>query len=244
MKNFTVILFIFFLVSLIMSIFEPTNLMALFIAIFLAFIIAFICLAYYLGPLLGIITGLLFIATPFLLEYLGYNYGLPFFKTVTLSTTEQTQMYSMLNLNTLFSAFTVPLIFITSLFFGFKIKIFSNIKKYHKTFLIITMSLLLAINFLVITKEQIIWEEAVKWLIIALVINVVFNFLFYFRANISEIFKEIPIILYLALFAGRSLKPINEFNLIVTLVLTIVYLILLYTEYKLRKIKHEVEHLS
>lgn len=244
MKNFIVILFMFFLVALIMSIFEPTNLMALFVAIFLAFIIAFICLSYYLGPLLGIITGLLFIATPFLLEYLGYTYNLPFFQTVTLSTLAPEQMYAILNLNNLFSAFTVPLLFITSLFFGFKIKIFSNIKKYHKTFLIITISLLLAINFLIVTREQIVWEHFLKWLFIALIINFVFSFLFYFRANIPEIFKEIPIILYLALLAGRSLKPINEFNLLVVLILTVVYLILLYTEYKLRKIKHEVEHLT
>lgn len=244
MRNFIIILFIFFLIFIIVSIFWATNQMFLFLAIFLGFLIAFICLGYYLGPILGIIIGLLFIASPFLLEYLGYRFYLPFFKESTITGLEVTQIGNLISTDTLFSIFTIPLLFMTSLFFAFKIKIFTNVKTYHKIFLTVIMSLLVAANFLNITSEQAIFNDFIKWLAIALVISALMSYIFYFRLDTDRIFKEIPIILFLTIFITRSLKPINEFNLFIGIILVIIYLILLYNEYKLQKISHELEHLT
>ena len=128
------------------------------------------------------------------------------------------------------------------MFFAIKIKIFSNIKTYHSTALILIATFLVAISFLNITVENIDYADFIKWLIIAFVTSILLFILYDFKVNTPEIFKELPIIMYLAVFGARSLMPINEFNLLITVFFTIIYLIILLREYKLRQIKHQLDH--
>ncbi len=238
MKNFTIILFIFYILFLIGSLFI-TDPLLLFLALFIGFVISFICLNYYLSFWRGISIGILFIILPFILEYLGFRFDLPFFDTHVIRTLTLNRLDLPITLNTLFSIFTIPLLFITALFFSHKLKLFANVKNYHKTFIIIVASLLVSLNFLSITNEAIKYQDFLKWLAIGLVINFGLSWLYKFQVETPEIYKELPIILYLAIYGGRALRSFDYFNLAITVILTFAYLIVLYNEYKLRKISQQ-----
>jgi len=239
MRNFTLVLFIFFIIFLIGTLFISDPLL-FFITIFLGFLLCFLCLISYLGFGRGIIIGILFMGLPYMVEYFGFRFGLPYFETHLIQALSFDKINIPLTLTTLFSIFTIPLLFMASLFFSQKLKIFTSVKKYHKTFLLITASLLVAINFVIIRTELINFTEFIKWLIIALVINIVLVSYYKFKIKIPETFKELPIILYLAIYGSRALKTLDSFSLVVALILTFTYLMLLYKEHKLRQISSEL----
>jgi hypothetical protein len=241
MKNFTIILFIFLCLFLVVYIFT-IDLLPLFLTIFLAFIIAFICLASYLGKIRGILCGLIFIFLPFLLEYLFYLYKIPFFYSPVIKFLSRSEIRLPLTLNNLFLVFTIPLLFMASLFLSQKIKSFSNLKNYHQTFLVIISSLLLAITFLSFTQNQLDYLNFFKWLIIGLIINSLLVKLYKFNPKTAETFKELPIIIYLAIFATSALKRMDNLQLLIVGILTFIYLLLLYYEYKFKKIKTAFPH--
>ncbi|MBD3359379.1 MAG: hypothetical protein GF365_01570 [Candidatus Buchananbacteria bacterium] len=238
MKNFTIILFIFYILFLMGSLFIIDPLL-FFLTIFVGFVIGFICLNYYLSFWRGISIGILFIFLPFIFEYLGFRFNLPFFDTHLIQTLTLNQIDLPITLNTLFSIFTIPLLLISALFFSHKLKLFANVKNYHKTFIIITGSLLVALNFLSITNEAIKYQDFLKWLAIALVINFILSWLYKFQVETPEIYKELPIILYLSIYGSRALRSFDYFNLTITVILTFAYLIVLYNEYKLKKISQQ-----
>jgi hypothetical protein len=238
MKNFTIILFVFYVLFLIASLFVVDPLL-FFLTLFIGFLIAFICLNYYLTFWRGVSIGLLFIGLPFILEYLGFKLNLPFFETHLIEILTLNRIDLPLSLNTLFSVFTIPLLFITALFFSRKLKLFANVKNYHKTFIIIITSLLVALNFLSITNEAIKYQDFLKWLAIALVVNFALSWLYKFQVETPEIYKELPIILYLSIYGSRALRIVDQFNLAITVILTLAYLLILYNEYKLRKISQQ-----
>jgi len=235
MRTFTIILFIFFAFFLIISLFviDP---FPFFLVIFLAFLIAFICLAAYLGSFRGILAGLLFIFLPFILESLHYHYHLPFSSLPLIRNFTFNRNNLPITLTNLFTIITIPLLFLSSLFFAQKIKILANVKNYHKTFLILASSFLMAISFLAVKPNNIDYNNFVKWLIIALITNLIVVWFYKFKPKTPEIYKESPIILYLAIYGMSALKRMDAFNLIITVLLTFLYLILLYNEYKIRKI--------
>jgi len=240
MRTFTIILFIFFAFFLIISLFviDP---FPFFLVIFLAFLIAFICLAAYMGPFRGILAGLLFIFLPFILESLHYRYHLPFsslplFKNLTLDRSNLP-----VTLTSLFTVITIPLLFMSALFFAQKIKLLASVKNYHKTFLIVASSFLMAISFLSVKPNAIVYQNFLKWLIIALIIYFVAAWLYKFKPETAEIYKELPIILYLAIYGVSALKRLDVFNLMITILFTIIYLILLYNEYKIRKLSQTLK---
>ncbi|MDD5341641.1 MAG: hypothetical protein PHC97_04400 [Patescibacteria group bacterium] len=51
-----------------------------------------------------------------------------------------------------------------------------------------------------------------------------------------DLFKEAPIIIYLAIYGINSLKLFDPFGLLIAGLLTLIYLLLLYNEYKMNKI--------
>lgn len=238
MKNFTIILFVFYVLFLIGSLFIIDPLL-FFLTIFVGFLIAFICLNYYLGFWRGILIGILFIALPFIIEYIGFRFELPFFSTHLIQLLTLNQIDLPITLNTLFSIFTIPLLFIATLFFSHKIQLFANIKKYYKTFIIIISSLLVSLNFLSLQAESVKYDDFIKWLGIALIVNLLLASFYKFKVDTPEIYKELPIILYLSIYGSRALKIVDQFNLLITVILTVVYLIILYNEYKLRKISQQ-----
>jgi len=236
MRSFTIILFVFFAFFLAISLFVVDPL-PFFIVIFLAFLICFICLASYLGKLRGLTIGIIFIILPFLIEYYAYKYQLPFAGNALIRNLNFNRINLPITLNNLFTIFTVPLLFLSSLFFAYKIKLLTNLKTYHKTFLIISGSLLVAINFLSLTDNQAQFQNFFKWLIIALIVNSLTVWLYKFKPETKEIYKELPIILYLTIYGTNAFKQADSFQLFVTIILTICYLMLLYNEYKIKKIK-------
>ncbi|HDQ22354.1 MAG TPA: hypothetical protein ENN28_00070 [Candidatus Uhrbacteria bacterium] len=235
MRSFIIILFIFFLIFLTGSLFIIDPLL-FYLMMFLAFLIAILCLANYLGKTKGLIAALLLIGLPFFLEYLFFMFGLPLFESPLISSLRRIDVSLAINLNNLFFILTVPLLFITALFFAQKIKLFINIKVYHKTFLIIASSILIALNFLAITPENLIYKDALKWLVIALVVNLLLSVFYRFNVGTPEIYKELPIILFLSLYGTGALRQMNTFNLVVIFLLAVFYLLILYNEYKIRKI--------
>ena len=238
MKNFSIILFIFFILFLMGSLFinDP---MLVFLVIFLAFILSLICLIAYLGKLRGIIILLSFIILPFLIEYLFHWLKLPLFETPLISTLNWKQLYLPININSLFLIFTLPLLFMSSLFFVQKIKIFSTIKNFPLTFLIISNSILICLNFLIFKANVIIYQDFLKWLLIALITNLLIAKLYSFKADIAEIYKELPIIIYLAIYGVNALRRLDSISLIIAAFLTILYLYLLYKEYKIRQLSQQ-----
>lgn len=235
MRTFIIILFVFFLLFLMGSLFIIDPLI-LFIVIFLAFLIAIICLVYYLGYLRGALILVAFVFLPFFLEYLFYRFNLPFFQSPLIRILNLQQLNLAITLNNLFLVFSLPLLFMTALIFSHKIKLFANIKRFHNTFITINASILVSLSFLLITPTSIEYQNFLKWLVIALIINFLLARFYQFKAEIPEIYKELPIILYLAIYGTSALKQLNTFNLIVTVLLTLFYLLILYNEYKIRKI--------
>ncbi len=235
MRNFIIIIFIFFLLFLVGSLFIIDPLI-FYLMIFMAFLIAIICLIYYLGKIRGVIAALLFIFLPFAIEYLFYTLNLPLFENPLISELSKQELVLAITLNNLFFIFTVPLLFMTALFVAQKIKPFVNIKTYHKTFLVIISSILVSLNFISITQNSFIYQNAIKWLIIALVLNILLAKLYNFKPETPEIFKELPVILFLTIYGAGALRQLNFFNLIFILLLTIFYLVILYDEYKTKKI--------
>ena len=236
MKNFTIILFILFCLFLVVYIFT-IDLLTLFLTIFLAFIITFICLASYLGKIRGIICGLIFIILPFLLEYLFYYYKIPYFYAPVIKYLSRSEIRLPLTLNNLFLVFTIPLLFMAALFFSQKIRAFSNLKNYHKIFLVIISSLLLAVTFINFSQNQLNLIDFIKWLVLALIVNSLLVKFYKFKPETAETFKELPIIIYLSIFATSALKRMDNLQLVIIGILTFIYLLLLYYEYKFKKIK-------
>lgn len=243
MRNFTIILFIFLILTLLGWLFVADPLL-FFITIFLGFLISFVSLFYYLGALRGVIIGLTFIILPFLIEYFGFRYNIPFFSTHLIKNLSFEKISVPFTLATLFTLFTIPLLFITSLFFAYKIKNYFGIKNLHKTFLICVSSILIALNFLVISNHRIYYNDFLKWLAIGIIANLLLCKLFRFNPKVSETFKEIPIILFLSIFGSRALITLDSLNLVLSLVLTVLYLLTLYNEYKLRKISTDIRTLG
>ncbi len=238
MRNLVIIIFIFFLLFLISSLFiaDPQ---IIFLMLTPALLIAFICLSSYLGIWRGILITLLLIFLPFLIEYIFFLLNLPFLGSPMIQKLTLKEINLPITVDNLFSVFATPLIFISALIFSQKMKIFVDIKKYHKTFIIIISSLLIAINFLLITQTTIGYENFIKWLIIALItISLISPFL-KFRAKTPGIYKDLPIVLYLAIYGVGALRLLNIFNLIIAVLLISFYLYILYKEYKIRKISEQ-----
>jgi hypothetical protein len=238
MKNFTIILFVFFIIFLIFSLFVSDQLL-LFLLVFMAFLISFICLSEYLGIIRGIFSGLALVILPFLLEYLLYVLKIPYFETPVIKSIATDNINVPLTVSNLFMVFSIPLLFVCALFFAQKMKLFLNVKKYFKTFLTICSSILISINFLVIDQSGITYQNFIKWLAVALLVNLLISRLYKFRGNISDLFKELPIIIFLIIYGTGAMKSMNASGLIIAALLTIIYLVLLYNEYKFKKIKQQ-----
>lgn len=237
MRNITLIIFIFFILFLIGTLFVISPLF-FFLTIFLAFLISIICLITYLGYR-GIFIAIIFIFIPFVIESLFFRFDLLFFEQPLIRSLTISQINLALTLNNLFFLFTIPLLFMTALFFAQKIRLYFNLKSYHKTFIAVISSLLVSINFLVINQNTFAYTNFIKWLIIALIINSLVAWLFYFKPLTAELYKELPIIIYLAIYGTSALKKLEPFQLIVIAVLTISYLVILYHEYKYKKIRQQ-----
>jgi len=236
MKNLNIILFIFFVLFLILTIFSFDPL-PLFLVIFLAFLICLICLISYLGTDRGIFAALALICLPFLLEYLFYKFNLPFFETPLIRYLTTWGLDLPITLTNLFTVFSVPLLFISALFFAQKIKLLANIKNYHKTFLFLVTAILISLNWLMFSQNQLVYNNFLKWLLVALITNALIVRFYKFKAQTAEIYKEMPIIIYLAIYGTSALKRLDSLNLTITALLTLFYLILLYNEFKIKKLK-------
>ncbi len=239
MRNFTIILFVFFIIFLIFSLFVSDQLL-LFLLVFMAFSIGFICLAKYLGALRGILSGLGLIILPFIIEYLLFVLKIPYFESPLIKSITTNNINVPLTVNNLFMIFSLPLLLICALFFAQKMKLFLNIKNYPKTFLIIASSLLISLNFLVIDQGSITYQNFIKWLIVALLVNILISRLYKFSGKISDLFKELPIIIYLIIYSTNAMKSMNASGLIIAAFLTIIYLMLLYNEYKIKKFSQQL----
>ncbi len=238
MRNFIIILFIFFMFFLIGSLFILDPLI-FYLMLFLAFIVSIICLVYYLGKIKGTAIAIIFIFLPFIIDYLFFKFNIPFFGNPLISDLSKQNLALAITLNNLFFVLTVPLLFMTALFVAKKIKPFFNIRIYHKTFLIIVSSILIGLNFMSISQNKIEYQNAIKWFIIALIVNFISVKLYEFKTNIPEIYKELPVILFLTIYSAGALRQLNIFNLAFILLLTICYLVILYNEYKIKKINEK-----
>ncbi|OGY42273.1 MAG: hypothetical protein A2Y67_04455 [Candidatus Buchananbacteria bacterium RBG_13_39_9] len=194
---------------------------------------------YYLGAR-GFILLLSFIILPFALEYLLFKLKIPFFQEAVIRSLTFRNLDLPINLSTLFSVFSLPLIFCSALIFAQKVKLFISVKKYFKTVLIICSSLLIALSFFAVTQNAIEYQNSIKWLIIALSVNFLVSAFFIFKVNVQEIYKELPIILFLALYNFGGLKRLDVYSLFIGLFLIIFYLLILYNEYKLRKLSQNL----
>jgi len=188
MKTFTIILSIFFVLFLIATLFV-TDPLPIFLTIFLAFISVFICLGLYLGWR-GILAVLLYIILPFLIEYLFYKFKLPLFEQPLIKNLTFKNITLPITLTTLFNIFTLPLAFMAASFFAQKAKLFFNVKIYQKTFLIFVSSFLIAINFLRLDKNGLVYAGFFKWLIIALISYALIIRLYQFKIETADLFKE------------------------------------------------------
>ncbi len=242
MRNFTLILFSFFIVILLVS-FNYTEPMYGFIAIFLAFILSLICLLAYLGFSRGVITALTFSLLPFLLEYLFFKYNflkLPFFKTTIFTSLTKADLTNTLNLKNLITIFLIPTFLTCCLIFAQKIRLYSLIKNYYKTFIVIAASLLFALNLLVISPSEFSYLEGIKWLVISLIINLLLLKLYKFKVKANDIYKELPIIMFLLLYGFNLMKNNNSYSILIAICLTIYYLIMLLNEHKLKKLNPQI----
>ncbi|MCX6744712.1 MAG: hypothetical protein NTX82_04270 [Candidatus Parcubacteria bacterium] len=238
MRNFTLILFSFFIVILLVS-FNYTEPMYGFIAIFLAFVLTLICLFAYLGFLRGMVATLAFLLLPFIFEYLLFTYNslqLPFFKTTIFTSLTKADLAHTLTLKNLIIIFLIPIFLTCCLIFAQKIRLYSLIKKYYGTFIVITASLLFAINFVVISPGEFSYNEAIKWLAISLVINLIMVKLYKFNFKANDIYKELPIIIFLLLYGFNLMHNNNSYSILIGICLAIFYLIMLLNEHKLRKL--------
>jgi len=239
MKNFIVILFVFFIFLLIASLYA-NDLTWIFLTIFTALLITIICVANYSGFWRGISLIVLMIVLPFIFEYLlsFTDYSLfaePIIKKLSLS-----QFNLPINRGNLFYIFTTPLLFMSGLIFSQKIKHYFSVKKYHKTFLIICSALLLSLNNLLFADNVFSYQLAIKWLLISLIVYTLLSRLYIFKVDTDELYKEMPIILYLAIYGANALRGLNSFNLLITVILIAFYLFILYNEYKIRKLSQTV----
>jgi hypothetical protein len=212
-----------------------TDRLFFFLTIFFAFIICLICLTAYLGAQ-GFLIAIAYFILPFLVEYILSKFNLPFFQGSLITNISFKNLDIPINIRSLFLIFTLPLQFSASLFFAQKFKIFIDIKNLHKTFIIITASLFLAFNFIAVYENYLEMRSFLKWFVIALIINLVLGKLFTMKVQTADIYKELPIILYLSLLSIIGLNRLDYVQLILAGFLTIVYLLLLYNEYKIRKL--------
>jgi len=239
MRNFTILLFIFFVFFLLIAWLAPES-MFIFFYIYLALLIAAICLISYLGWLRGFLILLAFILLPFLVEYLFSALKLPLFETSTiiyLSTRKITLPVTTANLILIFNT---PTIFICSLVFSQKLKNYFNLRSYPKIFLVIFASILIALNFINTGAQNFSPINGFKWLIIALAVNVIAAKLFKFKVETADLFKEFPIVLYLLILSLNYIITANYYLLIFMGVLAILYLISLYNEHQYKKITEQV----
>jgi|GEM_PF-2293123 len=239
MRNFIIILFTLFILLLLAIIFIPDPLL-FFLTVFLALIIVTICLFFYLGAFRGLAIVIVFIILPFLIDYLLAKYHFPLFDKPLIENLFTSTPSEMITLSNLYTVFTLPMIFMSALFFAQKIRLYSNIKNYLKTFIVLASSLLVALNFLSVKNNIFVYAPLVKWLLIALLINLLLARLYDFVPDALDIYKEIPIIIYLALYAVGALKRLDLVLLGVAGILTIYYLFILFNEYKIRKLSEKL----
>jgi hypothetical protein len=235
MKNFLILTFIFFLPFLLVAFLAPDP-MFIFFFIYLGMVISLGCLLMYLGWLRSLIIVMAYFILPFLLEYLFNVWKIPFFNTSTiiyLSTRTINLPVTAANLITIFS---IPTLLICSLFFSQKIKLLLNIKHLPKTFLIVTASLLLALNFLNLKMQNLDFGPAIRWFILGLVINIMIAKLIKFKIEIPDFFKEMPIILWLLFFSFNYVTTANYLFLIIGAAFLIIYLVALYNDHQYRKL--------
>jgi hypothetical protein len=235
MKNFIILLFIFFLVFLLIAFIAPDS-MFIFFYIYLALIISALCLMMYVGGLRGIILLVIFILSPFLLEYLFSLLKLPFFSASTIVYLSARTINLPVNAGNLIILFNIPTLLICSLFFSQKLKMLFNIKILQKTFLVIYASILLGLNFLQLGLQKIEYSNAIKWLAISALIYISAIKLIKFKIEIPDFFKEIPIVLFLLIYSFNYALTGSYYFLIITGVLLILYLFILYTEHQYKKI--------
>ena len=235
MRNFTIILFIILIVLFLLVFISPKPL-ALYLSVFSAFLIAVICLNSYLGVLRGIICTFTFIFLPFVLEYFFAKYSIPFALPSLITDWSKNGLYSHINFQTLFFVFSMPTFFICALIFAQKIKLFTGIKTYYNTFLITISSLLMALNFLFFTRQELQYQNATKWLLVALIVNLLLSKLYKFKAETQDIYKELPIIIFLMLYGYNILQNAYPYYLAITVCLSFFYLSLLYNEHQYKKI--------
>jgi hypothetical protein len=240
MKNFLILIFIFFLVFLLIAYLAPDS-MFIFFCIYLALIVALACLLAYLGWLRGLPILITYILLPFLLEYLFSLWHLPFFATATIIYLTTHTLNLPVTTANLIIIFNIPTLLICSLFFSQKLKLLFNIKKYPKIFLVIIASLLFALNFLNIGLQNFIYSDAIKWLIIALLINLPAAKLIKFKIEAPEFYKELPIILYLLIYSFNFTVSGNYVFLLIAAVLLLIYLIALYSEHQYKKISQALQ---
>ena len=234
MRNFTIILFIFFIFLLIALLFVSDPLI-FFLAIFLALIIVTICLFAYIGAWRGLVIVLAFIFLPFLIDYIFAKLHLPFFNKPLIANLFTQNPSELITINNLYSIFTLPLLFTAALFFAKKIQLFANIKNHIKTLVALFSSILLSLNFIYIKANVFDYQQFVKWLIIALLVNYLLARLYDFKVDALNIYKEIPIIIFLALYGIGALKKLDLMLLIICALLTIYYVIMLFNEYRIKK---------
>ena len=212
----------------------------LYLSMVLAFLIVLISLIAYIGTLRGLICALAIIILPILLEYIFTAYKLPFTSTSLITNLTKNGINFNVDFQTLFMIFTLPTYFISAIFYAQKIRLFTDIKKYNKTFITITASLLITLNFLTITTEKFEYQNAVKWLAIALIVNIILSKLYKFKTTTHDIYKELPIIIFLMIYGYNILQVKNLYYLAITICLVLFYLILLYNEHQYKKISARI----
>jgi hypothetical protein len=234
MKNFLILIFFFFLIFLLIA-FLSTDSMFIFFYIYLALIIALICFFSYLGWLRGLPVLILYAVMPFLLEYLLGLWRLPFFESSTILYLSTKNLSLPITVSNLIIIFNIPALLICALFFSQKMKLWFNIKKIPQTFLIIAASLLFSLNFLNIGLQNFSYRDAAKWLIIALIVNLIAAKFIKFKIDIPDFYKELPIILFLLLYSFNFAAAANYVFLLIAAVLLLIYLATLYREHKYKK---------
>lgn len=239
MKNFLIFIFIFFIIFLLIA-FLTIDSMFIFFFLYLAALISLICLLAYLGWLRSIPILLIYIALPFLLEYLFNLINLPFFESSTILYLSTKSLKLPVTVANLIIFFNIPTLLICSLFFSQKMRLWFNIKKLPQIFLIITASLLFSLTFLNIGLQNIIYHDAVKWLIIALILNLTASKFITFKVDTPDFFKELPIVIFLLIYSFNFAVTANYVFLLITAILLLIYLITLYKEHQYRKLSEAV----
>ncbi|MCX6740506.1 MAG: hypothetical protein NTZ49_04745 [Candidatus Parcubacteria bacterium] len=233
MRNFIIFLLVFLAAFFLMLFLLPDKFF-IFIVIYLALIISAICLLYYLGLARGLFVLFAIIALPFIIEYALSFLPYSFLKGNVINYLSWQKIDFAINLNNLFAGFNIPTIFICSLIFSQKIVVYSFIKSGHKLLQNIIASLLIAFTFLYIDPQKIEYASALKWLIIALIANYLILKLIKFKTGTPEIYKEMPIIIYLIIYLSNYTITNNYYYLIFTGLLLIYYLITLWNEHKIK----------